>query len=347
MPAVSIIVPVYKVADPLPRCIDSILAQTFRDFELILIDDGSPDNSGAICDQYQARDPRIHVVHKENGGVSAARNTGLDIATGKYACFIDSDDWVEEKYLESFFLNDIQPGCLVIQDIMNDGGGRSYRKFGLEAGYFATPGELSDIFARLKMTTMGYPFSKLYDLDLIRKHSLRFNEKVRLTEDQIFFLTYLLYVDSIRLVPCAYYHYTHDNPGSLTRSYHSFESEREGFECVLKALQELDRKFPVLGPQCDEALGHSFFRIIRSLYTTGHKSATNLSQRLRLLKELSTPQNNRYLKTSDKSTDSLFRNRIPVFFYTRRMFLCYDLYTKGFFAIRDHRNALKKMRLPK
>lgn len=101
MPELSIIVPVYKVEKYLPKCIDSILAQTFRDFELILIDDGSPDNCGAICDDYAARDSRIKVIHQENAGVSAARNAGLDIATGTYLGFVDSDDWIEPEMYET------------------------------------------------------------------------------------------------------------------------------------------------------------------------------------------------------------------------------------------------------
>lgn len=101
MPELSIIVPVYKVEKYLPKCIDSILAQTFRDFELILIDDGSPDNCGKICDDYAARDSRIRVIHQENAGVSAARNAGLDIACGTYLGFVDSDDWIEPEMYET------------------------------------------------------------------------------------------------------------------------------------------------------------------------------------------------------------------------------------------------------
>ena len=90
----SIIVPVYKVESYLARCVDSILAQTVSDFELILVDDGSPDRCGAICDEYAARDPRVRVIHKENGGLSSARNAGIDIARGQWLGFVDSDDWI-------------------------------------------------------------------------------------------------------------------------------------------------------------------------------------------------------------------------------------------------------------
>lgn len=105
MPTVSVVVPVYKVERYLSFCVDSILEQTFKDFELILVDDGSPDNCGAICDGYVSKDNRVHVIHRENGGLSAARNSGVEWAlknsNSKWITFIDSDDWIESRYLES------------------------------------------------------------------------------------------------------------------------------------------------------------------------------------------------------------------------------------------------------
>ena len=97
---ISVIVPVYKVEDLLCRCVDSILAQTFGNLEIILVDDGSPDNCGIICDEYADKDSRIRVIHKSNGGLSSARNAGLDIATGDYIAFVDSDDWIEPDTYE-------------------------------------------------------------------------------------------------------------------------------------------------------------------------------------------------------------------------------------------------------
>ena len=107
MPTISVIVPVYKVEPYLRRCIDSILAQTFTDFELILIDDGSPDNCGKVCDEYAAMDNRIYVIHQKNGGLSAARNAGIDWvyanSDSRWLTFIDSDDWVHSEYLQRLY----------------------------------------------------------------------------------------------------------------------------------------------------------------------------------------------------------------------------------------------------
>lgn len=107
MAAISVIVPVYNVEPYLRRCVDSILEQTFTDFELILVDDGSPDNCPAICDEYAKTDSRIHVIHQENGGLSAARNAGIDLAFGnsdsQWLSFVDSDDWVHPQFLQFLY----------------------------------------------------------------------------------------------------------------------------------------------------------------------------------------------------------------------------------------------------
>lgn len=107
MPKISVIVPVYNVEPYIHRCVDSILNQTFTDFELILVDDGSPDNCGKICDEYAEKDKRVHVIHQKNGGLSAARNAGIDWAfqnsNSEWITFIDSDDWVHKQYLEYLY----------------------------------------------------------------------------------------------------------------------------------------------------------------------------------------------------------------------------------------------------
>jgi glycosyltransferase involved in cell wall biosynthesis len=104
---ISIVVPIYKVEKYLKRCIDSILSQTYKDIEIILVDDGSPDNCGNICDDYAKADKRIVVIHKSNGGLSDARNAGLDIAKGEYIGFVDSDDYIDSCMYETLYLNAI------------------------------------------------------------------------------------------------------------------------------------------------------------------------------------------------------------------------------------------------
>ena len=109
-PLISVIVPVYKVEEYLPRCLDSIVGQTYRNLEIILVDDGSPDGCGAICDQYAEKDRRIRVIHQENAGVAAARNAALDSMTGEYIMFVDSDDWISEDAVQVLYDRMMQDG---------------------------------------------------------------------------------------------------------------------------------------------------------------------------------------------------------------------------------------------
>lgn len=114
-PQISVIIPVYKAEKFLHRCLDSILAQTYSNWELLLVNDGSPDNSGAICEEYAAKDARIKVFHKENGGVSAARNTALERAKGVFVTFVDSDDWIDKDCLNTCINNMINNELDLVQ----------------------------------------------------------------------------------------------------------------------------------------------------------------------------------------------------------------------------------------
>lgn len=130
MSTVSIIVPIYKVEDYIRECIDSILAQTYPDFELILVDDGSPDDCGRICDDYAKRDNRIKVVHKVNGGLTSARNAGLEVAKGEWIMHVDGDDWIEPDMIESLIQAAQVTGAdLVFGDFMKYGPGQGHYRF--------------------------------------------------------------------------------------------------------------------------------------------------------------------------------------------------------------------------
>lgn len=115
IPEISIVVPVYNVEKYLDKCIESILRQTFEDFELILVDDGSPDNSGKICDEWAKKDSRIKVIHQKNGGLPNARNTGINNATGRYIAFVDSDDWVEKDFLSVLYSGITENNADIVQ----------------------------------------------------------------------------------------------------------------------------------------------------------------------------------------------------------------------------------------
>lgn len=180
MPKVSIIVPVYKAEKYLNRCIDSIIAQTFTDWELLLIDDGSPDRSGDICDEYAKRDNRIKVFHKENGGVSSARNLGLDNIGGDFVTFVDSDDWLLENTLtlcSSYFdkYEIVRFSMVYIESL----GGDNNRKLVLPFSK-----SKNAIMQRiLERNSLLGVWGGVYKADLFNNPSIRFNSNLVMAED--------------------------------------------------------------------------------------------------------------------------------------------------------------------
>ena len=179
MPEISIIVPVYRVEKYINKCVDSILNQTFQDFELILVDDGSPDNCGAICDEYAKKDKRVLSVHKKNGGLSDARNSGIEVASGKYIGFIDSDDYISNDMYETLYNNIVKYNAdvsvcglydcygekVVPQDIekgvfeFNASQAVEYMLSGKGIGLFA----VNKLYKRKIFEDVRYPVGKTYE----------------------------------------------------------------------------------------------------------------------------------------------------------------------------------------
>ena len=203
MAEVSVIVPIYMAERYIERCIDSVIHQSFRDFELILIDDGSKDNCGNICDEYAKADTRIKVIHQKNKGVSAARNCGLAVATGKYVVFIDSDDWVESDYLKDLLLTDTD---FVSQSfsVYNEHGDIVRENC---CGTYSIANTPDNLLSLLENGVLGYTFSKRFTLKLIKDHKIRFNEAIDHTEDTLFILDYLQHAQSIKVEDKSNYCY--------------------------------------------------------------------------------------------------------------------------------------------
>ena len=205
----SIIVPIYNSEQLLSNCIDSILAQTFTDFELILVDDGSTDRSGKICEEYAEKDLRIKVLHTCNQGVSMARNLGLSVAQGKYINFIDSDDWVApnclEKYAEARINYDYDLVYVEMVRISEDG---NTSVISLTECSAESDKDLSGVFASLlECSVFGYACNKSFKRDIIKSNAVSFNKEFRLYEDAVFTAIYCLYIHSIRLISSPVYFY--------------------------------------------------------------------------------------------------------------------------------------------
>lgn len=218
-PTVSIIVPVYNAEATLRRCIDSILNQEYADFELLLVDDGSKDASGEICDQYALRDSRVHVTHKKNTGVSDTRNTALAIAQGDYLQFLDSDDWITPDATSLLVRTAEKNQCdLVISDFYRVIGDRLSRKGDISDG-----GVLSrEEYAAYMMENpadfyYGVLWNKLYRREIVERHQLRMNAELNWCEDFMFNLEYIRHAETFCALPVPIYYYV-KSKGSLANS---------------------------------------------------------------------------------------------------------------------------------
>ena len=217
-PLISVIVPVYNVERYLPRCIESILGQTYTNFELILVDDGTPDRSGIICDRYAEKDSRIKVIHKENGGVSSARNAGIDAAQGEWITFIDSDDWVSDKYLEkleSFTLFseiDFVMACIEYRGIKIH-----TPKIKTELLDFSK-NDSADMERMLNIHDIVGPCSKMFKTKTLKDNSVYFLEDVHFGEDEIFIYEYLKCCNRIYFSDSTIYYYNKLNELSASHN---------------------------------------------------------------------------------------------------------------------------------
>ena len=219
-PLISVIVPVYKVEKYLPRCIESVLKQTYKNFELILVDDGSPDNSGKICDEYALRDNRIKVIHKENGGVSSARNTGIDAANGEYINFIDSDDWVPENSLEillnTIIENDAELSICGFEFRGIKVVSKKYEKKFIDFRE-TEDAELVEIFRQCFFYSAC---GKLFKTKILKEDDIKFSNKIKIGEDTLFVRKYLINIKKIEISNKSVYFYNQLNFSSATKKYY-------------------------------------------------------------------------------------------------------------------------------
>lgn len=227
---VTLIVPVYRAERYIRKCVDSILGQTYGNIELLLVDDGSPDNSGEICDEYANKDKRVKVFHEENSGVSTARNLALDNVGGKWVMFVDSDDWLEPDCLsacvETAEKNDLDLLQFASKRVDDEGNillDEKYEDTGL-----LSRDEYINSADRLSV------WGNLLRNDIIRKNHIRFDKDLKLGEDQLFIFRYAFHCKRCMKITDALYNYRY-NPDSAT-------STTDPKECIksLKAFQRFE-----------------------------------------------------------------------------------------------------------
>ena len=214
IPKISVIVPVYNAEKWLHCCIDSVLAQTYTDFELLLVDDGSTDRSGKICDEYESIDSRVKVFHKKNGGVSSARNFGIINCIGDSLTFIDSDDWVTNEYLENIV---------------------GHEKYDLVISYYKAVGwpewesrpyqeccynteSINEFFDKY-LISCNTVWCKLFKRDILIKHNILFKPFLNYGEDTVFVLEYMKYINTIYCSSKSNYIYNCLNSGGLSSTF--------------------------------------------------------------------------------------------------------------------------------
>lgn len=211
---VSVIIPVYNVEEFLVKCIDSVRAQTYKRLEVILVDDGSTDRSSVLCDCFSVIDQRIQVIHKENGGLSSARNAGLDMASGEYIYFLDSDDYIEPQLIEKTVetIEQTDSDWCGFRAVKEDVEGRMLYQLTFQEGIYRVKNEEERVKFLLS-TFLNYKIGweawiHVYKRSIIEKNNLRFvNERLVYAEDLLFSFCYLLNINSAVVLPENFYHY--------------------------------------------------------------------------------------------------------------------------------------------
>lgn len=213
-PLISVIVPVYNVEPYIKKCIESIQNQTYKNLDIILVDDGSTDNSGKLCDEYAKKDLRIKVVHKENGGLVSARKTGVQIAKGEYVAYVDGDDWIESVMYERL-VHEIKQADVIISGTMREYSNCTiYEKNKVPDGYYKGDDLKNKIYDKMIYTGEFYDrgilthvWNSLYKRELLLKNQMKVPDNIRVGEDLACLYPTLLGAKEIVIVSEYYYHY--------------------------------------------------------------------------------------------------------------------------------------------
>jgi len=221
----SVIVPIYKVENYLPKCVESILNQTFNDFELILVDDGSPDGSGQLCDEYAKKDSRIKVVHKENGGLISARKAGVRIAKGKYVVAVDGDDWVSENLLQEMqkILNEREIDIVCFDHYKATQKENICVRCVFEEGYYDKKALEEKVYPRLLRDKNGFRFppniwGKAFKRELYVKYQDQVDERIRIGEDECVTFPCVYKAENLFVLhKCLYFYRQNENSMTKTR----------------------------------------------------------------------------------------------------------------------------------
>lgn len=311
-PKISVIVPIYNAERYLHKCIQSILMQSYVNFELILIDDGSIDRSGMICDEFAKQDTRIRVFHESNKGVSSARNFGIEVSLGQWITFIDSDDWVEVDYLNRLIVDNEDYD--LVMGYYYAIGWDEWHSEPWEDRYYIKENIKSCLTDNLR--EFSFICSKIYKNTIIKEFGIRFDPKISYAEDSIFTLNYLLHINSIRILPDALYCYNCFSTNSLTTKSWAWESAAYAIEQMCNVLSSIEYLYDWEGRATKNYYTWAFLR----KYLNGVVKSTSIFQMKSILRKVC--QNSCVFEIFKPSTTiKSYMRRLFDFFMFRNFYL--------------------------
>ncbi len=282
----SVIIPVYNAEKTLRRCVDSLLSQPHDNVEILLINDGSPDNSGEICREYERNDPCVRCIEKENGGVSSARNCGIEHASGRYLLFVDSDDYVTPDYFTSIeaALKDYDYDLIQFSNFFSDGTRLKNR---IREAFQAKTREklFQKLIETLCKKKSNGPVAKVFSRAVVNERCIRFPEDVEVGEDRAFFIHYSLYMNSFCVSDRPIYIVNTENDFSLSRKHRSDLDEQ-----TARLNAYLDEAIQRSGVSASEraeyqkALNYDRLRMVYAKAKTLHREHVSFAPRLRTLR---------------------------------------------------------------
>lgn len=267
----SVIIPVYNVEKYLPRCIESVLNQENIDLEVLLINDGSTDSSGEICDEYARNDHRIRVFHQENSGVSSARNKGINNAAGDWICFVDADDWIEPNSIEKILNinDDRETDCIIARSFINRNGQAKIERYPfsnnlLDKNYKGTDLIIQSTYGR------GSVCGVIYNRLFLLSNKINFPQNISNGEDSIFYTLCSIYADNISFADIHFYN-VYERDKSASRGNWTFER-------VLNMVNNINyinnyiEQHPDLSPIATNILNHAKYAVVSNIYNNFNDS---------------------------------------------------------------------------
>lgn len=325
----SIVVPIYNVERYLEQCINSILSQTYKSFELILVDDGSTDNCSAICDDYMKRDERVKTIHKLNGGLVSARKTGAMIAEGNYIVCVDGDDWLDKKCLEYYadIIHKNSPDIIVTSAIYAfQNKSKNYiNHLTYREGFYDSKDINKELFQLLIQGEYANCFvpniwGKAYRTDLYKKYQLAVPAEIKIGEDGACTIPCIYHSDSLYIADIVTYYYR-QNPLSMTKNKKSFSWEDP--ETIYKHIQtQIDTSISDFEEQLHRKTAHSLFNVAVSQFYRSESYKVIIKD---IKEHLQLPL---YADCIQKANFSSFNGKLALFALRHRLYLLMLVYSK-------------------